>query len=124
MLFRSPPEDHLTEFFDRDITPPEQFHEGQNGSEQSLYFLFGAWLQIRSSNLLDQILDFGGIGARRLVLFGHGRSLTSLSGMTNTSTNHYHSLRLIGGFIGRCTLFSRTHAGLPKEHNRSVDMVV
>jgi len=29
---------------------------------ESLYFLFGAWLQIRSANLLDQILDFGGIG--------------------------------------------------------------
>jgi len=71
MLFRSPPEDHLTEFFDRDIPPPEQFHEGQNGSEQSLDFLFGAWLQIRSSNLLDQTLDFGGIGSGSLVPLGH-----------------------------------------------------
>jgi hypothetical protein len=70
-----------------------------------------------TSNLLDQILDFGGIGARSLVLFGHGRSLTSSSGMTNTSTNHYHSLRLIGRIHRPMRTFSRTHAGQPKEHS-------
>src|SRR5262245_45621698 len=32
----------------------------------------------------------------RLVPFGHGWSLSFSSGMTNTSTNHYHSSRLIG----------------------------
>jgi len=36
---------------------------------QSLYFLFGAWFQIRSPNLLDHVLDFGGIGFRNFSLW-------------------------------------------------------
>jgi hypothetical protein len=51
-------------------------------SSQSLDFLFGSRVQIRSSNLLDQILDFGGIGSWGLVPFGHGWSLTFSSGMS------------------------------------------
>jgi hypothetical protein len=35
------PEDHLTEFVDRGIPPPEQSHKGQNGSEQSLNIVLG-----------------------------------------------------------------------------------
>jgi hypothetical protein len=38
-----------------------------------------------SANLLDQTLDFGGIGPRSLVLFGHGRSHTFSFGMTASS---------------------------------------
>src|SRR5215475_13290949 len=35
------------------------------------HFLLGSRVQTRSPNLLDQVLDFGGIGARSLVLFGN-----------------------------------------------------
>ena len=71
----------------------------------TLDFLFGSRLHIRSSNLLDQILDFGGIGARSLVLFGHCWSLTSSSEMTNASANHCHISRLIGKILELCALF-------------------
>src|SRR5262249_57077622 len=108
MLFRSPPEDHLTEFFDRDITPPEQFHEGQNGSEQSLDFLFGAWLQIRSSNLLDQTLDFGGICSRGLFPPGQCLSPTSSSGMKKTSNKHYHNFAMDWAILLPFSPFSHT----------------
>jgi hypothetical protein len=49
-----------------------------------------------SKSLLDQILDFGGIGLRSLLLFGHCQSLTLLFGIAASSANHYHSSRFIG----------------------------
>ena len=69
-------------------------------------------------NLIVQILDFGVIGARSLVPFGHCWSLTTSSGMTNTSTNHYHSSRLIGRIHRRVhTFFS--NARRPTEGTRT-----
>jgi hypothetical protein len=44
-------------------------------------------------------------------------SASQQSNLTFVSTVKPDSRKdTLGGFIGRCTLFSRTHAGLPKEH--------
>jgi hypothetical protein len=72
-----------------------------------------------SSNLLDQILGFGGIGSRILVLFGHCWLLTSSSGMTNTSANHYRRSRLIGRILHPCELFSQMRQ-LTKGHAQTL----
>jgi hypothetical protein len=61
---------------------------------QSLYFLFGAWFQIRSANLLDQILDFGGIGFRNFSPLANLDQSPSHSGAAIISANHYYSLPL------------------------------
>jgi hypothetical protein len=57
--------------------------------------------------LLDQLLDFGGIGSKSLVHLGHCWSLTSSPGMTNTSANHYHTCDWSGRFFSHAHFFSQ-----------------
>jgi hypothetical protein len=73
---RSFAEDHLAQLPDGRISPLQQFDQHQDGSQQSLDLRLGPGIQIRRSDLLDQILDFSWTRSRYLFHVGHSRSLT------------------------------------------------
>jgi hypothetical protein len=102
-------------FFDRGILSLEQFHQDQNGAEQSLDFVLGPLVQIGASNLPDQLLNFRGRGPRDVSSVGHlGRS--SSRGVINNQSAYIYPGSGFTEKIDRNGSRSADDAGSPMGH--------